>query len=110
MTDKLSKVIEQIVDKAMRNFDMTSTQAPVSKNNLDSTIDSLSQMSPRTGNLVVKNNSVWMWLEDPADQMMVAVMLVLSRNECSFIYADLGVYVSYFRRKPLLHVPEYSGM
>jgi hypothetical protein len=24
-----------------------------------------------------------MWLENPADQMMVAVMLVLGRSECS---------------------------
>jgi hypothetical protein len=78
MTDKLSKALEQIVDKTMKSLDkMTSTQATVSENDLDSTIDSLSRVSPGTGNPVIKNNSNWLWLVDPADQMMVAVMLVI---------------------------------
>jgi meiotically up-regulated gene 157 (Mug157) protein len=84
MTDKLSKALEQFVDKTMKNLDkMTSTQTPIFENDLDSTIDSLSRMPSETGNPVVKNNSIWMWLENPADQMMVAVMLVLGRSECS---------------------------
>ncbi len=82
MTDKLSKAIEQIVDKTMKNLDkMTSTQAPVAANDLDLTIDSLSRMASGTGNRVVKSNSVWLWMEDPASQMMVAMLLVLGRNE-----------------------------
>jgi hypothetical protein len=84
MTDKLSKALEQFVDKTMKNLDkMTSTQAPIFENDLDSTIDSLSRMPSGTGNPVVKNNSIWMWLENPADQMMVALILVLGRSECS---------------------------
>jgi hypothetical protein len=92
MTDKLSKAIEQIVDKTIRNIDkMTSTQVPVSENDLDSTIDSLSRMAPGTGNPVVKNNSIWMWLENPADQMMLAVLLIMGRNECFLV--TYGVYI-----------------
>jgi hypothetical protein len=83
MTDKLSKAIEQIVDKTMRNLEkMSPTQGFASENDLDSTIDSLNRMAPDTGNPVVKNNSVWVWLEDPADRMMVAMVLVLGKNEC----------------------------
>jgi hypothetical protein len=83
MTDKLSKAIEQIVDKTMRNLDkMAPTQGFASENDLDSTIDSLNRMAPGTGNPVVKNNSVWVWLEDPADRMMVAMVLVLGKSEC----------------------------
>ncbi len=82
MTDKLSKAIEQILDKTMKNLDkMTPTRAVYANSDLDSNIDSLDRMVPGTGNYDVKNNSVWMWLEDPADQMMVAVVLVIGRNE-----------------------------
>jgi hypothetical protein len=109
MTDKLSKAIEQIVDKTIRNIDkMTSTQVPVSGNDLDSTIDSLSRMAPGTGNPVVKNNSIWMWLEDPADQMMLAVLLIMGRNEC-FLSDLWGLYIVIIFH-PLPHVPEYPGM
>jgi hypothetical protein len=84
MTDKLSKALEQFVDKTMKNLDkMTPTQAPNFENDLDSTIDSLSRMPSGTGNPAVKNNSIWTWLENPADQMMVALILVLGRSECS---------------------------
>ncbi len=83
ITDKLSKTIEQIVNNTMRNLDrMTSTQAPISGDHLDLTIESLGRMAPGTGNPAVKNNSVWVWLEDPADQVMVAALLVLGRKEC----------------------------
>jgi hypothetical protein len=85
MTDKLSKAIEQIVDKTMKNLDkMTSIQATVAATDLDSTIDSSSRMASGTGNQIVKSNSVWLWMEDPASQMMVAMLLVLGRNECPY--------------------------
>jgi hypothetical protein len=46
MTDKLSTAIEQSVDKTVKNLDkMAISQANVSENDLDETIDSLNKMS-----------------------------------------------------------------
>jgi hypothetical protein len=95
MTDKLSKAIEQIVGKTMRNLDArVSTPVPVSEGDLDSTIDLLNRMDPGTGNSIVKSSSVWKWLEDPADQMMMAMMLCTGRNEC--LYDPWGSYIVFF--------------